>query len=442
MQVLPDVRPLIITTLLLGLSTTVGVAQNPTSRTSPVLQGNGSEVAAHAIDRFVAAFNARSDSALAAVFGSQAKAYGYFLGEDRFGELEWLTDPWQYHGLNAGVTVRPGYALQLNVLGRLVAGNFVTQRERLSWRGPDGERGSETRLVIYQVRAGRIHRIWYPLAERDPGHVPDVARPTYTPAGGPTIWVDVWHGNTSTPEGTYWNLSELLRRDGYLIRAWEAPFTRAALDTIDMLIVANAAARQNPTLDSSPGSAFESVEIEAVRRWVEEGGALLLIADHQPYAGASADLAAVFGAEFHNGSARDSTRERGGNIMFRRSDGTLPAHAITNGSGPAERVDSVATFLGQAFRAREEIEPLLVLPQTTVLEEWIANGEDAPQTMRRIPVGGWLQAGVREFGEGRVALFGEAWMFRFLKAETGDMRGAQNAHFILNLMRWLHSDTE
>lgn len=431
MRVLPNVRPVIVTTLLLALSTTVGVAQSPAPLTS----------AAHAIDRFVAAFNARSDSALAAVFGPQAKAYGYFLGEDRFGELEWLTDPWQYHGLNAGVTVRPGFTLQLDVLGRLVAGNVVTQRERLNWRGPDGEQGSETRLVIYQVRNGRIHRIWYPLAEPDPTNVPAVARPTYPPGGGPTVWIDVWHGNTSTPEGTYWNLSELLRRDGYLVRAWEAPFDRAALDTIGLLVVANASTRQDAAGAGSTASAFAPAEIDAVRRWVEEGGALLLIADHQPYAGAAAELAAVFGAEFHNGSARDTARERGGNIMFRRGDGTLPAHAITNGAGPTERVDSVATFLGQAFRAREEIEPLLLLPRTTVLEASVAGEENGALQTRRIPVGGWLQAGVREFGDGRVALFGEAWLFRFLKAETGDMRGAQNAKFILNLMRWLHYDS-
>ena len=45
-----------------------------------------------------------------------------------------------------------------------------------------------------------------------------------------------------------------------------------------------------------------------------------------------------------------------------------------------------------------------------------------------------MQAGVLEFEQGRVALFGEAWMFRFFKDRRGD-----NARFILNLMAWLSS---
>jgi hypothetical protein len=51
---------------------------------------------------------------------------------------------------------------------------------------------------------------------------------------------------------------------------------------------------------------------------------------------------------------------------------------------------------------------------------------------RRTAVGGWLQGGALGFGRGRVALFGEAWMFRYFD------RG-QNAEFVLNLMHWLTS---
>ena len=42
-------------------------------------------------------------------------------------------------------------------------------------------------------------------------------------------------------------------------------------------------------------------EIKAVKKWVNDGGSLFLIADHMPCAGAAKDLAAEFGFEFTNG---------------------------------------------------------------------------------------------------------------------------------------------
>ena len=108
-------------------------------------------------------------------------------------------------------------------------------------------------------------------------------------------------------------------------------------------------------------SAFTEAEVAAVEQWVRSGGSLLLIADHMPLAGHAEALAAAFGIRFQNGFAQDA--KGNGQMTFRRSDGSLPASVIADGRGTAERVDSVMTFTGQAFRLDPAVkaEPLLVL---------------------------------------------------------------------------------
>lgn len=421
----------------------VGMALPTPSLTAQEVRGGDtaagpSERVGGAVDRFVAAFNRADSSALGAAFSPRTNVFEFYLGEDRLAEAEWLDVPWRYHAIH----VPPGWTGELRVLQRLVSGSFVTQRERLSWTSPDGGTGKMVRMATYQVRGDRIHRLWLLPDEPDPARVPAVPAPTYPAGNGPTVWIDAWHWNTGTPDLTFWSFAELLRRDGYPVRVWEAPFTRAALDSVEILVVVNA--QPEPQRDARRSlplpSAFTDAELEAVRSWVSEGGSLLLVADHEPFAGAAAHLAAVFGAEFHDGAAVDTTRRGGGGDVFRRADGTLRPHPVTDGRSPAERVDSVATFRGQAFRGSEGIAPILVLPDAMVLSvpDSVPPNPDQPRQIR--PVGGWLQAGARPFGEGRVAIFGEAWMFRFFNDPSGRGPQTQNPQLIRNLMEWLSGE--
>lgn len=425
------------------MSLLIGTAVRTASLGAQEVGGDADGEASHsgrvvdAVDRFVEAFNRGDSSALGAAFNPRAKVFEFYLGEDRLAEAEWLDVPWRYHAIQ----VPPGWTGELRVLQRLVSGSFVTQRERLGWTAPDGRTGKMIRTATYQVRGDRIHRLWLLPDEPDPARVPTVPAPTYPAGNGPTVWVDAWHWNTGTPDLTFWSFAELLRRDGYAVRAWQAPFARAALDSVGILVVVNA--QPEPDADARRPlplpSAFTSDEIDAVRSWVSDGGSLLLVADHEPFAGAAAQLAAIFGAEFHDGAAVDTTRRGGGGDVFRREDGTLRPHPVTDGRSAAERVNSVATFRGQAFRGSEALVPILVLPDAMVLSvpDSVPPNRDQPRHVR--PVGGWLQAGVRPFGEGRVAIFGEAWMFRFFNDPSGRGPQTQNAQLILNLMRWLSS---
>jgi hypothetical protein len=179
-----------------------------------------------------------------------------------------------------------------------------------------------------------------------------------------------------------------------------------------------------------------------VRDWVNDGGALLLIADHLPWPAAANKLATAFGIHYSPGHALDE-KTQADPIIFSRSDGTLAEHPITRGRSANERVDSVATFTGSAFRVDKGGEPLMIfgpgIVSFTPTNFWTFNA-DTP----RIPVTGWCQGAVLRVGKGRVAVFGEAAMFSAqLDGPNRELFGMntpaakQNPQFLLSVLHWL-----
>ncbi len=194
---------------------------------------------------------------------------------------------------------------------------------------------------------------------------PRIARPAYPEGRGPVVLINEAHANFHTAEGRYLAFARLLRRDGYVVRSNKAPLTRNGLDGARVLVIANALHERNRDDWELPTpSAFTPDEITAVRDWVAAGGSLFLIADHMPFPGAVDHLAAAFGVFFVNGFAQDSAGDAG-TIIFHRSSRSLGDHAIINGRSQAERIDSVATFTGSAFRTTVPVDTLLRLPPTT-----------------------------------------------------------------------------
>lgn len=276
----------------------------------------------------------------------------------------------------------------------------------------------------------------------DPDFVPVVSVPAFPTGEGPRIALDEAHLNFHTLSGRFEAFAKLARADGYVVEAFASSFTRASLADVDLLVVANALNPRNESDWSLPTpSAFSTDEVAAVRAWVEQGGALLLIADHMPFPGAAADLAAAFGFELNNGFAMDTTAQ--GPLVLRRADGSLGAHPVTDGRSEAERIDSVATFTGEAFRSPEGASDLLTLPAGFLSFMPDVAWEFEPETPA-MDVAGWSQGSVMGFGRGRVAVFGEAAMFSAQRA--GPNRSpmgmnapvaSQNAQFVLNVIRWL-----
>ena len=277
----------------------------------------------------------------------------------------------------------------------------------------------------------------------DTAFQPSVTIPTYVVGTGPLVLVDEAHNNARALDSAYRPFAEVLRQDGYRTDALREPPSARALQHASVLVIINPlhdANVDNWTLPTP--SAFSTAEIAAIRAWVEDGGSLLLVGDHMPFAGAAAALAEALGFEFMNGFAIDTSAWEP--LVFRRGDRSLASHPITEGRGGAERVDSVATFWGLAFRPLDPgATPLMTLGRGVIsynpLEAWRFN-PDTPSP----PVDGWLQGAARGLGAGRVVVLGEAGM---LSAHvSGPNRvpvgmnapvASQNQQFVLNVMHWL-----
>ena len=267
--------------------------------------------------------------------------------------------------------------------------------------------------------------------------------PTYKNTKGPIVLVDVHHHNTQVKEGNYTPLFKLLEKDGFHIRFVNQLISNELLKQGKILIIINALSAENVDHWSLPVyPAFSIKETEIIFNWVQEGGTLLLVADHMPFPGASESLASRFGVQFLNGFAIDTITWDP--LLFSRRNQTLLEHSITNGRNATEQVDSVNTFWGQAFKFDESNMKGLFKFSDHVISY-------NPDTAWRfydntpvVPVTNWYQASAGSFGKGRVVILGEAGMLTAqltgpnrVKTGMNSVGAEENFQFILNLSRWL-----
>ena len=287
-------------------------------------------------------------------------------------------------------------------------------------------------LVVYLLLACSVTAQQVP----DTSFLPSIDNPTYHAGRRPVVAVDGGHHNFHTADHGFLPFAELLRRDGFTVFGLTSKLTDSLLRTIDILVIANALHESNVGNWRQPTpSAFTDREISAVSRWVKKGGSLFLIADHMPFPGAAKALAASVGVTFHDGFAIDTTTR--GFAVFRKDDGTLVEHPLTEG------LDSVVTFTGQAFWASEDYTSLLLFSDGFVsMMPEIAWQFD--ESTERFSVAGWTQVAVGTVGDGRVVVSGEAAMFTAQLAGDEEWPvglnypGApDNLPFLLNLMHWL-----
>jgi hypothetical protein len=300
-----------------------------------------------------------------------------------------------------------------------------------------------------------------------------IAHPAYA-ARHPRILFDAAHRNFHLPDGRYRPFAELIRNDGYRIETNDRPFSAEVLAGHDVLVIANARGAQGIEADSA--AAFTEAECSAVASWVRDGGSLLLIADHAPFGGAAAPLAAAFGVDMSQGVTTDPGHKDpdSGNptfILYTREAHMLGSHPILEGRDASERIGRVMTFSGQSLRGPENSTMLLVLGEAAMdrqqpteaevraavaaaREQAQREGQPNPGQVRMplrappVPAAGRGQGVAFSFGRGRVVVLGEAAM---LSAQYVDMPplnrmhypvglnhpGLDNRQFALNLMHWL-----
>ena len=276
----------------------------------------------------------------------------------------------------------------------------------------------------------------------DNDYSPAIKNPMYTQGKGPVVFIDEGHFNFHTKSNRYLPFARLLKSDGYTCFGYAGEFETKRLNEGRILVIANALNEANEERWYKPVlPAFTSKEVEVVRRWVETGGSLFLIADHMPMGGAAKEMAAAFGFTFTDGFAIDTTAS--GPAFFYRADHTLSDNIITNGRNQSEQIDSIVSFTGQAFPVPEDASSVLIFDNryTLLLSDtaWVFN-----RNTQRKNINGWSQLAYKKYGMGRVVVSGEAAMFTAQiagpqKAKVGmnSPYAKRNYQLLLNIIHWL-----
>lgn len=277
-----------------------------------------------------------------------------------------------------------------------------------------------------------------------------VDRPAFPEGSGPVVLFDEGHHNRHEMDGTYEPFAELVRNDGFQVRAIEGPLNEETLRQGAILVIVTA---QSQT-ETNAESAFTPAEVRAVADWVEAGHSLLLVTDHYPFPNAAAELAHRFGLDTGKGMVFDSKHFRDGTrddsrLIYSTENGLLAAHPITRGRNPAESVRVVETFTGDAFkRVDSKSGGLLNLADSARIHVGVPTvtreGGDTKVSVEFVNPrsgAGWAQGVAFDFGKGRVVAYAEAAMLT--AQEDGGRKlgmnaaGNDNRQLVLNSMRWL-----
>ena len=265
-----------------------------------------------------------------------------------------------------------------------------------------------------------------------------VAKPAYT-GTHPKVLFDEAHNNFHKAGGRYKPFADLITNDGYQVVPNSKKFEKQTLEGYDVLVIANAIGAADLDSAEASNSAFSEQECDAVRDWVRQGGALLLIADHAPAGGAAATLASRFGVDMSKAYTGDPVNfERVvmdvSWILFSRANKALGDHPITRGRDATERINRVMSFTGQSLKGPKESVELLKLSNAAY--DVVKFG--SPTEAKAVSAAGRAQALAMPFGKGRVVVFGEAAMLSAQNANFGmNYPGTDNRQLVLNVMHWL-----
>jgi hypothetical protein len=274
----------------------------------------------------------------------------------------------------------------------------------------------------------------------DPDFKAAVEHPAYT-KNFPRVLFDEGHNNLHTATGSYKPFADLIMIDGYHLVRGRKPFTKESLDTFKVLVIANALGAEDVDDEGADRTAFSDQECDAVRDWVRDGGALLLIAAQAPFGGAAENLAKRFNVDMSKGVTHDAAHyEKGSDnqawIVYSRDNKLLGDHPITAGRNDAEKIGRVISFTGQSLKGPDGSAVLLKLADTAVDTLPPAPGKEASAAGR-------AQGIAMKFGKGRIVVLGEAGMLsaQVSGRENSPMGinypGIDNKQLALNIMHWL-----
>lgn len=264
-------------------------------------------------------------------------------------------------------------------------------------------------------------------------------QPAYKKGQGPIVYVDEAHNNFHSLGTRYYTFGEVVKNDGYRAEPFPEKFSHESLKSCRILVIANAMpdtlAWVLPTMP-----AFTEDEANALKSWVEDGGALLLIADHMPCPGAASPIGKAFGINMYNGYA---LYDKEGRETFTRASGSLKENILTNGRNRHERIDSITIFAGHAFLPLRPVTKIIELTSdhTVYFPNPPGNFQDDTPF---IDAAGLMHSVYFSQGKGRVVIVGEAAMFSAQLAGPEKFRmgmnepaAKYNPQLLLNIIHYL-----
>jgi hypothetical protein len=283
----------------------------------------------------------------------------------------------------------------------------------------------------------------------DPDFRAEVANPAYAKEG-PRVLFDEAHNNHHRAGSTYRPFVKLLEADGYSVVRGKDQLTAKALQGIDVLVIPLALGRNERNDDD----AFLPQEVQAIEKWVSDGGSLLLITDHYPFGDAVESLGERLGVVMAKGVVEDTANyDRSfdpSHIVYSRSNGGLVDHPITRGRTPSETIQRVLTFTGQGVSGPQSGVRFLSLTKTAVARpaEPVVerDGGDVRvhvQYGAPTPAESYAQGLALTHGRGRIVVLGDAAMLTAqLRRYDGrpfgmSTQGYDNRQLALNIMHWL-----
>ncbi len=339
--------------------------------------------------------------------------------------------------IRAGINSRAGVI-------RLIE-EILTEEQRTAYQRMLGEAFDLSKLNSHKLRDDE--RDWdielaksaLRLVSRpDPAFATKSVRPAYH--GGhehPRVLFDEAHRNRMTAGGRYKPFVALIASDGYSIIPNREPYSRKVLEKCDILVIANAVGPKGISQRESLEPAFTDSECGAIRDWITDGGALLLIVDQAPTGAAADCLAKPLGVRISNGVTVDPSRTEWEEIwlVFTRQNQLLGDHPITQGRDESERVNRVQTFSGTSLKGPAGSVPILKLPDTAVDRPTIYSKQGTSATGR-------VQGVAFGLGGGRVVVMGDADALTAQLADENkkygmNVPGLDNRQLVLNIMHWL-----
>lgn len=263
----------------------------------------------------------------------------------------------------------------------------------------------------------------------------------------PKVLLDEAHYNVHTASGTYKPFVNLIKNDGCSVEPNKELFSTKTLSGCHLLVISNAKGGKH---DSKYKPAFTEDECKAVKEWVQNGGSLLLIADHYPMGSAAENLSQQFGVHMFNGETSDTIHFSGNaqfkdRLVFDTTNKLLAVNEITQGTSPSDAVNTVIADRGQSLSIPEQGTVLLKLSPAALhmLPDsiWEANGKTYTRFADPVSASGNCQGIALNFGKGKVVILGEASMLtaQTFKGEKFGMNAGDNDNkqFTLNIVHWL-----